>query len=344
MSLEIELVYWKDVRDSDDPLDLQGFLDRFPEGIYADLARRRLRKLGVVFLGEQTRTRVEAHHDEGPVAYVQPAAPGDAPYEKTVLLSPHQSRTDNFPARGGPGIPESDVDSAMPARLHASSAGEAATRAGPESASAQRPRSERRFTRIVAGIAVLVAVLMAAVWWSSGNAPETVRAMTDPESDRSATSPANALATQGAGETGTSTLLPTPAPPVAQTDATISPPAPIPADARDNTPSSRAAVAPASGKAAAATPADRPIAAQATGKLQPSAVKSKAVSGAHEDTASTVGSGGLDPEAACADRILLGYQICLNTQCAKPAFASHPVCKQRRTAEQALRAQQNTRN
>lgn len=56
---ELELVYWKDVRDSDDALDLQGFLDRFPDGIYADLARRKLRKLGVVFLGEQTVTRVE---------------------------------------------------------------------------------------------------------------------------------------------------------------------------------------------------------------------------------------------------------------------------------------------
>jgi eukaryotic-like serine/threonine-protein kinase len=48
---ELELVYWKDIRDSDDPADLQGFLVRFPAGIYADLARRRLRKLssGVPF-------------------------------------------------------------------------------------------------------------------------------------------------------------------------------------------------------------------------------------------------------------------------------------------------------
>ena len=42
---ELELVYWKDVKDSDDPEDLHGFLDKFPAGIYADLARRRLRKL-----------------------------------------------------------------------------------------------------------------------------------------------------------------------------------------------------------------------------------------------------------------------------------------------------------
>lgn len=42
---ELELVYWKDVKDASDPEELQGFLDKFPAGIYADLARRRLRKL-----------------------------------------------------------------------------------------------------------------------------------------------------------------------------------------------------------------------------------------------------------------------------------------------------------
>jgi eukaryotic-like serine/threonine-protein kinase len=42
---ELELVYWKDVKDSTDPEELVGFLDRFPAGIYADLARRRLRRL-----------------------------------------------------------------------------------------------------------------------------------------------------------------------------------------------------------------------------------------------------------------------------------------------------------
>ena len=45
---EVELVYWKDIKDSTDPEELEGFLDRFPAGIYADLARRRLRKLSGV--------------------------------------------------------------------------------------------------------------------------------------------------------------------------------------------------------------------------------------------------------------------------------------------------------
>jgi eukaryotic-like serine/threonine-protein kinase len=48
---ELELVYWKDVKDATDPEELQGFLEKFPAGIYADLARRRLRKLSS---GEQT--------------------------------------------------------------------------------------------------------------------------------------------------------------------------------------------------------------------------------------------------------------------------------------------------
>lgn len=42
---ELELVYWKDIKDSSDPEELEGFLEKFPEGIYADLARRRLRRL-----------------------------------------------------------------------------------------------------------------------------------------------------------------------------------------------------------------------------------------------------------------------------------------------------------
>jgi eukaryotic-like serine/threonine-protein kinase len=42
---ELELVYWKDVKDSDDTVDLLGFLRRFPDGVYADLAKRRLKRM-----------------------------------------------------------------------------------------------------------------------------------------------------------------------------------------------------------------------------------------------------------------------------------------------------------
>lgn len=42
---EMELFYWKDIKDSSDPVDFQGFLQQFPAGLYASLAARRLRRL-----------------------------------------------------------------------------------------------------------------------------------------------------------------------------------------------------------------------------------------------------------------------------------------------------------
>ena len=54
VSQELELVYWKDVKDSTDIEDLQGYLARFPNGIYTDLARRRLRRLGVRIEGDSS--------------------------------------------------------------------------------------------------------------------------------------------------------------------------------------------------------------------------------------------------------------------------------------------------
>ena len=51
---ELELVYWKDIKDSTDPEEFQGFLLQFPAGIYADLARRRLRKLTGGSTADQT--------------------------------------------------------------------------------------------------------------------------------------------------------------------------------------------------------------------------------------------------------------------------------------------------
>ena len=45
---EVELVYWKDIKDSSEMDDFEGFLRRFPRGIYADLARRKLKRLGTL--------------------------------------------------------------------------------------------------------------------------------------------------------------------------------------------------------------------------------------------------------------------------------------------------------
>ncbi|MDB5967043.1 MAG: serine/threonine protein kinase, partial [Polaromonas sp.] len=54
---ELELVYWKDIKESVDVEDIQGFLAKFPSGIYADLARRRLKKLGALTDGTDVGMR-----------------------------------------------------------------------------------------------------------------------------------------------------------------------------------------------------------------------------------------------------------------------------------------------
>ncbi|MDB5965122.1 MAG: serine/threonine protein kinase, partial [Polaromonas sp.] len=51
----------------------------------------------------------------------------------------------------------------------------------------------------------------------------------------------------------------------------------------------------------------------------------------------TAAAGTGNPRQACEDRVLLGFQICMTEQCAKPAFARHPVCVERRAMDQRRR-------
>ena len=45
LAQELELTYWKDIQGSAGASDFEAFLQQFPEGVYAGLARRRLRKI-----------------------------------------------------------------------------------------------------------------------------------------------------------------------------------------------------------------------------------------------------------------------------------------------------------
>lgn len=81
---ELELVYWKDVKDSDDAADLQGFLDRFPNGIYADLARRRVRRLSGHAGSEGTATAMQTRVIDGSGSYS--GFPATEPLSDETLL------------------------------------------------------------------------------------------------------------------------------------------------------------------------------------------------------------------------------------------------------------------
>ena len=45
LAVERELLFWESVKDSTNPADLQAYLDRYPDGVYATLARNRLQAL-----------------------------------------------------------------------------------------------------------------------------------------------------------------------------------------------------------------------------------------------------------------------------------------------------------
>ncbi|MDP3701096.1 MAG: serine/threonine-protein kinase [Hylemonella sp.] len=76
---EVELVYWKEIKDSEEAQAFQGFLLRFPEGIYADLARRRLQRLQD---GEQGS---RSHAEAGPAPATTPGTASH--YEPTQTLA-----------------------------------------------------------------------------------------------------------------------------------------------------------------------------------------------------------------------------------------------------------------
>ncbi len=90
---ELELVYWKDVKESDDLQDLEGFLTRFPEGVYADLAKRRLKRIADVKAAQgqsiYESTQVAAPSVEAPAQAVQapPTEAVEMPVEVPVVAS-----------------------------------------------------------------------------------------------------------------------------------------------------------------------------------------------------------------------------------------------------------------
>ena len=45
-SNEAELEFWNEVKDSDDPEEIQLYIEQFPRGEFVDMARRRMAELG----------------------------------------------------------------------------------------------------------------------------------------------------------------------------------------------------------------------------------------------------------------------------------------------------------
>ena len=78
-STEVELLFWESVKDSENPAELRAYLDRYPEGAFAVLARARLERLeDAVSDSAQAQLGVE----------VVASAPPDSPPSPAMLTGP----------------------------------------------------------------------------------------------------------------------------------------------------------------------------------------------------------------------------------------------------------------
>jgi serine/threonine-protein kinase len=318
---ELELVYWKDIKDSEDLEDLEGFLDRFPSGIYADLARRRLRRLGgaVETDGSGTGTgpaATGAFSDEvSEWTRLQVLTTRASPTPATETGAGPKASTPAGPDAEGPDDTRG-VATTVPTTVPLPGPAPDSSAAGmsPPAAGAGAPAPPVRRMRLplfaLAGVAVLALAGAAFKWWSGEPAPVV------------ATPAQAALAAPVAGA------------------------APASAAARSPEPSATAAAEPASSRPAPKhvgppVRADKP-AAPRPAAASPQAGPAAAAPVVPAPAAAAVQASG--PAQACEGRVLLGFQICMNEQCAKPAYSRHPVCVERRMQEKLRREAQDQRH
>ncbi|MGC1173934.1 serine/threonine-protein kinase, partial [Polaromonas sp.] len=186
---ELELVYWKDIKDSEDLEDLEGFLDKFPSGIYADLARRRLKKLGGTVLADGSGTgstatatvvsseevgewtRLQGLHTEASQAIQAPAAVAAAEPAASVAPEPEaeaEAEDSDLTWQSPSTVPLQDPP---PPRMRggAVSAPEVST-AQPATGAEPARRSKVPMVAF-AGVAVLVLAGLAFQWATGDKAP-----------------------------------------------------------------------------------------------------------------------------------------------------------------------------
>ena len=110
-------------------------------------------------------------------------------------------------------------------------------------------------------------------------------------------------------------------------------PAPLPtvsalaAGAPSGGASSAAAVTPAPKRAAVKPPVEKAVVARPA-VFSPVAVVSPPVLPLEQSAAAQ--GGPTHPKQACENRVLLGFQSCMNEQCARQRFQNHPTCVERR--------------
>jgi serine/threonine-protein kinase len=291
---EVELVYWKEVKDSNEREDLQGFLSRFPMGIYADLAKRRLKRLE---MGLQTS---DSGSSPG-----SPAVPDPDPTlpKAQVVTTPAQIPVRD--GRDGAGKPSRERPKTVPAKKSVTF-------------------SRRMVGWLLTGLG-LVAVI--GVWKAFETKPPTVQAIAQQAPELAADVPATLASAPlvGASSPISPGTVPAPGAKVEPPLVAIASPAnPVSAATKLRKPAPQASEKPT------VAPIEIPIHPVDEKVLAPS-TKATPLTITSAPAKSPVTSG--DPSKVCEGRWLLAYVSCISEQCSKAQFTGHPVCVERRDME-----------
>jgi eukaryotic-like serine/threonine-protein kinase len=322
---ELELVYWKDIKDSTEPDELEGFLVKFPDGIYADLARKRLRKLsggsspdqtvlsGSAMAGreqdlEATRLRTGSTPlsvaATATAATVTATAPG-RDFLRTVV----EERATPEPE------PVHEAPTASPAAPEPVAPLVAAT----ASAEPVAPNRKKPPVAIFAGLAAVAVAGIAAFMLMGRGAPEVPVA--------GASSPASAAAPQAPVATPVAT--PVALTPAAAPAAHASAASAIHTSAAASASHATAAAAKASAARRAAVAVKPKPAASVAVAIEPPRAAPPAPAPRREEArvASTpAAAAGPSPVDACKEKIFITREFCLQENCPKPGQRNHPLC------------------
>jgi serine/threonine-protein kinase len=311
---EVELVYWKEIKDSVDVEEFRDFLLKFPSGIYADLARRRIKRLsnpGGEHGGSRSGTSMGTTTRMAAAALAAMETPED---EATLKLPAG-------PASANPQDPEATrmlvsrsnptPEPLEPTVVSRNTAGSDRQEPAEAVASAAPTRSKRGWLLGGAGVAVVAVIALAYLGLSGPPAPAPV--------------------------------------PAAASKDVIEPPQVVTGQEASPGKTSAAQRADAKPKAAEAKAGTEPKTAQkAAPKVTATQDKSQPPSGpktAGKTTApatpaappAPVAVAPADPTKECEGRILLGYLTCMKEQCDKASYMQHPVCVERREMERRNR-------
>jgi len=378
---ELELVYWKDVKDSDDVQDLDGFLSRFPEGVYADLAKRRLKRIAGVgtlpgqYLFEKTEV-VSSLDSPGRKAATGATAGVDIAQDITFPgPAPLPPRSEATPPDSEPsGFAQTEIIDLIPvAKATPEQAANAIVVVPPQKGPSKRRASHAVRTpapprKPMWPIGLAAAALLAVAAWAwispGGNSKPASVAHSGTDSVAVAVA-ASAPAPPASGASASIPGVPAALSPslVATPEVTLAsaPASTLPAAA---TPTTKISLKPATGASAARPaalrePQARPVVVTAPASAPSTPVASPAAerqtrpdnrppappASSPRPTATATAaqsSASSDPRESCQGQVLFAYGSCLYEKCALPSFHGHPVCvDQREQNERRKRMEQN---